>query len=821
VPQAETGDKKSALSTLVQLNVKLPDVLDVFIAGAGPAGTAAAFRARELGMQVLVTDRDEVLSILRDFMSADGDRNKDKEIEHTYGAGGKAPFPVGDKLVRELVYEDKIRAGELYERWLKVYNEYRIPVRIKLDLEKLSRRSDGLWEAHCVGLTSGERTRFLARAVVLALGKGRPRSFEDVVGDIAGVSFKLRDFFPRCSGAPVCVVGGGVSGAEAVIAISNEKVKSGDQSYVYWSFRRRNPEFNRNLAEEFAEACIANGNIQLLPYSEAVAVVKLRDGRELFLVRTQEHESPGHAGQGAYLQFPKDRVLACIGSELPREFLEAQGIRLLSADDGEERMAASPIFESCLPSVFLAGALLAEDYIETSNFDPQADQPASVPYPNNFKPAMCGGVLAVEAIHQRSKGKSDDEIASHVARRRQEFAARYRPGQEPGPKPPPPPSVLARFVRVRDIVGKEDEIYQESYEFPPGRVRIGRSRGQLTFANDPKVIDDHAELVISMDSCYLSTEGTAGQAYVAVRSERTLNPGQVFRLGTGPHVFRVEYHPQGIALSALDPALGYKHPKRTFAIKEEWQVFRRRDIDEDDSHVSKQHFAVRAQGQTLRLADLGSRNGTFVQVPQEGVLRLQVGDLVEVGDQLLKFLGVGEPELAEKPAAVPPTEPLSSPPAAAASAAAAAAAAPGAAAKPVRPKPAAPAPEPAPAGPPQVRITNAGIAQALTLAPGEKVLVALERNGFATSEPQKIGGKVQCLYQCRDGTCKRCVVRVRRGGSSLGERNRREKGALFKAKIDEINEAYGLGLKEDECRLACLCASSGPVDVELLGNTEP
>ena len=62
--------------------VQLPDILDMFIAGAGPAGTAAAFRAKELGLSALIIDHDDLLRRIRDFP-------KGKEIKPDYGKGDR------------------------------------------------------------------------------------------------------------------------------------------------------------------------------------------------------------------------------------------------------------------------------------------------------------------------------------------------------------------------------------------------------------------------------------------------------------------------------------------------------------------------------------------------------------------------------------------------------------------------------------------------------------------------------------------------------------------------------------------------------------
>ncbi|MGD8396377.1 MAG: NAD(P)-binding domain-containing protein, partial [Candidatus Eiseniibacteriota bacterium] len=60
--------------------VQLPDVLDVLIVGGGPCGTAAAMRAKELGLTALVIELDDVLKRIRDYA-------KDKLILPGFGGG--------------------------------------------------------------------------------------------------------------------------------------------------------------------------------------------------------------------------------------------------------------------------------------------------------------------------------------------------------------------------------------------------------------------------------------------------------------------------------------------------------------------------------------------------------------------------------------------------------------------------------------------------------------------------------------------------------------------------------------------------------------
>ena len=69
------------------------------------------------------------------------------------------------------------------------------------------------------------------------------------------------------------------------------------------------------------------------------------------------------------------------------------------------------------------------------------------------------------------------------------------------------------------------------------------------------------------------------------------------------------------------------------------------DLVLDDDTVSRQHMVLSFSEQRVRVRDLGSRNGTFVNGARlEHAVRLEPGDRIEVGDHRFAF---GEaPELA-------------------------------------------------------------------------------------------------------------------------------------------------------------------------------
>jgi NADPH-dependent 2,4-dienoyl-CoA reductase/sulfur reductase-like enzyme len=161
----------------------LPEVLDVLVAGGGPGGTAAALRARELGLSVAVIDADDLLTKIRDF-------HEGKDIEPDYGRGSDGkPFPPGGAMVAALHFE-KWKREEMLARWRGFYSAHSVTARIGAELTGLERQDDGTWLARVWSRRGGQELTYRARAVILALGGSVARRF-DIPGDLNGIHFRL------------------------------------------------------------------------------------------------------------------------------------------------------------------------------------------------------------------------------------------------------------------------------------------------------------------------------------------------------------------------------------------------------------------------------------------------------------------------------------------------------------------------------------------------------------------------------------------------------------------------------------------------------
>ena len=122
--------------------VVLPDPLDMLIVGAGPAGTAAAFRAKELGLSALVIEIDDVLKRIRDY-------DAEKPIKPDFGAGRQMGFPKAGDFIERLHFFADIKSGEMCRSWKQLYRDHSVPAQVGVELVGLGartpRRVGGRW----------------------------------------------------------------------------------------------------------------------------------------------------------------------------------------------------------------------------------------------------------------------------------------------------------------------------------------------------------------------------------------------------------------------------------------------------------------------------------------------------------------------------------------------------------------------------------------------------------------------------------------------------------------------------------------------------
>ncbi|HUF77829.1 MAG TPA: FHA domain-containing protein [Thermoanaerobaculia bacterium] len=780
----------------------LPEVLDLLVVGGGPGGTMAAFRARELGLSALVIDYDDVLKRIRDY-------SKDKLILPDFGGGDRMRFPDGGELCRKLHFQP-IDKDEMHQRWKRFYLEHEVPVQVGLELTGLEREAEGVWRALVWDHNAREERRFLARAVAVAIGRGVPRRF-DIPGNTDGIAYRLSD--PALYlGRPACVVGGGTSAAEAVIAISAAKVAAEDPTAVYWSYRGdRLPRVSKALAEVFFEAYLGHGNIRYHPLSEPTAVVVGDDREEYLAIRVDRRCLDGRPHETVHLEFRKECCIACIGEDIPEGFLAQLRIPMVPVAGGErKRMLVTRHLESVQPGVFLVGDMLSQAYFETDDFAADPATYREVKHRGNIKSALRDGVLVAEVVAQKVAGATEIRVevrdaepaeeggrtpegAAPIPRETGELSA--EPAGPPGEEALPEPEE-ARLVRI--LPGGVEEA---EYPLPSGvAFTIGRGEGaDLRFPDDAALSERHASIAPGEGGPVLRDDGGATGVFLrALPGEHTELPaGAVFRAGRQFLVLAQAAAPG----DGGEPGSGAGWELRHFdhrgteqgrhPVGEEARIFGRDApdavLDAADPSLSRRHFAVSVREGRVQLKDLKSVNGTWVKVKTAAVLR--PGDELRLGRETLRYVPTGGalPGAALAPAPAPAPDAVREvavPPRAseAAPAAASPTAAPAAASAVAAPA----------AASPQVTFESAG--KTVALKPGQTICEAAEEHGLPINA------------ECHAGICGSDPIRILSGAEHLGP--------LEGSEAETLEELCSLA--PGEHRLACMCRARGPVVVELV-----
>ena len=220
----------------------IPDVYDVLIVGAGPAGISSSLRAIENKLTYITIEQAEVGGTVAKYPR--------QKLVLT----SPVEFPLYGKFKKMQISKE-----DLLTFWRSVLNRGDFNVRSGEKVEDIQREADDIFTV----MTSHGRYR--AHAVVLALGRnGTPRKLDVKGEDLSKVMYRLIEA-DHYVNKRILVVGGGDSAIEAAMGLGRQQGNQVTLSYRQGSFSRIKERNAKGL-----EDCIRKGTIKVVFNSRPV-----------------------------------------------------------------------------------------------------------------------------------------------------------------------------------------------------------------------------------------------------------------------------------------------------------------------------------------------------------------------------------------------------------------------------------------------------------------------------------------------------------------------------------------------------------------------
>ena len=274
-----------------KLKAGATDIDDVVVVGAGPSGLATALGLREQDLNFSVLEQESLGGTIAHYP-----RQKVVMSE-------RVQLPYLGKFGAPLISKE-----QLLESWQEALKRAQIQINTGVKVERIDGQ-DGDFTVHTnKGPVRGKK-------VVLAIGRrGTPRKMGVPGENLPKVTYRLIDA-QQYEGARVLVVGGGDAALEAAIQIAEETDAEVTLSYRQPEFGKAR-EANKRRFKELAE----QGRL----FSFMASNVKKVSAKSVSLEKG-----------GQLVELPNDFVIACLGGDLPTEFLTKLGVGMTKLH-GEE-----------------------------------------------------------------------------------------------------------------------------------------------------------------------------------------------------------------------------------------------------------------------------------------------------------------------------------------------------------------------------------------------------------------------------------------------------------------------------------------------------
>jgi thioredoxin reductase (NADPH) len=270
-----------------------PDVYDVLIVGAGPAGISASLRAIEQKLRYLTLERDEIGGTVAKYPR--------QKLVMT----SPVEFPMYGKFKKMQLSKENLLAF-----WDMVLNRSDFNAVTGEKVENVHKGDDGIFTV------SSANNHYRSRAVVLALGRaGEPRKLGVKGEDLPKVMYRLIEA-DHYVNKKILVVGGGDSAVEAAMGLAHQIGNEVTLSYRQERFSRIKERNVKRLDD-----CIRSGKIKVLFQSSPVEFTA---------------ESAILDVAGKRLELPNDYIWIFAGGTPPNDFLKKIGVQFGKKDVTQE-----------------------------------------------------------------------------------------------------------------------------------------------------------------------------------------------------------------------------------------------------------------------------------------------------------------------------------------------------------------------------------------------------------------------------------------------------------------------------------------------------
>jgi thioredoxin reductase (NADPH) len=261
----------------------MPDVHDLIIIGAGPAGIAASLRAIQHKLKYLTLERDEIGGTVAKYPR--------QKLVMT----SPVEFPMYGKFKKTELSKENLLAF-----WDKVLHRADFKVRTGQRVEDIKRDANGIFTV------KSQDAEYKSHAVILALGRsGTPRKLGVKGEDLSKVMYRLIEA-DHYVNKRILVVGGGDSAVEAAMGLAHQVGNKVTLSYRQSQFSRIKERNATRVADS-----MKSGKIEVLFNSNPIEI---------------KEQSVVIEVQGQTREIPNDFVWIFAGGTPPNDFLKKIGV---------------------------------------------------------------------------------------------------------------------------------------------------------------------------------------------------------------------------------------------------------------------------------------------------------------------------------------------------------------------------------------------------------------------------------------------------------------------------------------------------------------